>query len=317
MLSRKNVKLMSQKQQPRKQRFGIRKLSIGVVSVLLGLLFIGGGQGALADDLAAASNAASTVSNLTTVESTSTAASTTASDQTVAASSASNDSSVASTVPAASTTDSVVSTPSSTNDVPTSQAVPSQQPTAPVVSDTPASTPVISDQPADSAVPDSQLPAVSAAPSVDSGASINSAAKEEVTENDTAAAVTPPAAAQPGNKEASQSGVQTVDKIHTDQILKDKYGIDVNHLDAKSVLLLASLFHIFANEANLGADMNGNVAVGILNSNVDFGTRGESINLTKGDIYYIQQLNAALQSGSFRNENFNHVIFGQDVNIEI
>lgn len=134
--------------------------------------------------------------------------------------------------------------------------------------------------------------------------------------------VTPDAADQVidsdnNNVDNQQGKVQTVDKIHFDQILKDKYQIDVNHLDAKSVLMLASLFHIFANEAQLSADVNGNIAVGILNSNVDFGTRGDSVHLTQGDIYYIQQLNTGLQSGSFRNELFNHVVFGQDVNVEI
>ncbi|MFR0771126.1 MAG: hypothetical protein ACLSH6_02420, partial [Limosilactobacillus pontis] len=67
----------------------------------------------------------------------------------------------------------------------------------------------------------------------------------------------------------------------------------------------------------MGADVNGNIAVGILNSNVDFGTRGDSVHLTQGDIYYIQQLNTGLQNGSFRNEHFNHVVFGQNVNVEI
>ena len=134
--------------------------------------------------------------------------------------------------------------------------------------------------------------------------------------------VTPDAADQVidsdnNNVDNQQGKVQTVDKIHFDQILKDKYQIDVNHLDAKSALMLASLFHIFANEAQLSADVNGNIAVGILNSNVDFGTRGDSVHLTQGDIYYIQQLNTGLQSGSFRNELFNHVVFGQDVNVEI
>ncbi|MFR0771128.1 MAG: YSIRK-type signal peptide-containing protein [Limosilactobacillus pontis] len=38
------------KNNSRKQQFGIRKLSIGVVSVLLGLLFIGGGNQVAADD---------------------------------------------------------------------------------------------------------------------------------------------------------------------------------------------------------------------------------------------------------------------------
>lgn len=41
MLSKKNIQMMIRKGQPQKQRFGLRKLSIGVASVLLGLTFIG------------------------------------------------------------------------------------------------------------------------------------------------------------------------------------------------------------------------------------------------------------------------------------
>lgn len=108
----------------------------------------------------------------------------------------------------------------------------------------------------------------------------------------------------------------TVGSIYDDPLLKE-YGIDINHLDAKSTLLLASIFHIFANSANLGTDVNGNIAVGVLGGNIDFGTRGDSIHLCQGDIYYIQKLLDSLNSGSFRNEAFNHVIFGENVNVEI
>ena len=41
MLSKKNIQMMIRKGQPQKQRFGLRKLSIGVASVLLGLTFLG------------------------------------------------------------------------------------------------------------------------------------------------------------------------------------------------------------------------------------------------------------------------------------
>lgn len=37
MFSRKNTQMMVQKNRPMKQSFGLRKLSIGVASVLLGL----------------------------------------------------------------------------------------------------------------------------------------------------------------------------------------------------------------------------------------------------------------------------------------
>ena len=51
MLSKKNVQMMNQKGQPIKQRFGLRKLTIGVASVLLGLTFMGASS-ASADEVA-------------------------------------------------------------------------------------------------------------------------------------------------------------------------------------------------------------------------------------------------------------------------
>ncbi|MDD6431552.1 MAG: choice-of-anchor A family protein [Lactobacillaceae bacterium] len=319
MLSKKNAKLMIQKQQPRKQRFGIRKLSIGVVSVLLGLLFIGGGHSASADDQVGTDATVVTGTVSSAPASAQPVASAVLPTSAEAASVSSADTVADTNVTTSSAANSVVADTPSLSAPVTSQVVSSQQPATPVTSDAVVgSDPVASDQPVDSVVPDSQVPVVSDTPTIDSGSGESTAPGEGLPgTGDTGEVVTPPAIDQPGETEAPKDGVQTVDKIHTDQILKDKYGIDVNHLDAKSVLLLASLFHIFANEANLGADVNGNIAVGILNSNVDFGTRGDSINLTKGDIYYIQQLNTGLQSGSFRNELFNHVIFGKDVNVEI
>ncbi|MCD5492362.1 mucin-binding protein [Lactobacillus delbrueckii] len=77
------------------------------------------------------------------------------------------------------------------------------------------------------------------------------------------------------------------------------------------------MFHIFANQASLSADTNGNLAVKILNGSNDFGTRGDSYNLSSGDIYYIQQLDKNLQSNAFRNKTFNHVVLGKDVNVSI
>jgi choice-of-anchor A domain-containing protein/LPXTG-motif cell wall-anchored protein len=116
---------------------------------------------------------------------------------------------------------------------------------------------------------------------------------------------------------AQTDSIQTAaTSIDTDNYLKS-LGIDVKSLNTNSVLKLASLFHIFANQANFGADVNGNVAIGVLKSTVDFGTRNESDNLTSGDIYYIQELGTALESSSFRNTSFNHVVLGKDVNVSI
>ena len=114
----------------------------------------------------------------------------------------------------------------------------------------------------------------------------------------------------------SSNSVQPATSISDDTYLKN-LGIDINDLNTNSVLKLASLFHIFANQASLSADTNGNLAVKILNGSNDFGTRGDSYNLTSGDIYYIQQLTKNLQSNAFRNKTFNHVVLGKDVNVSI
>ncbi|MCD5436422.1 LPXTG cell wall anchor domain-containing protein [Lactobacillus delbrueckii subsp. lactis] len=118
------------------------------------------------------------------------------------------------------------------------------------------------------------------------------------------------------NVALSSNSVQPATSISDDTYLK-KLGIDINDLNTNSVLKLASLFHIFANQASLSADTNGNLAVKILNGSNDFGTRGDSYNLSSGDIYYIQQLDKNLQSNAFRNKTFNHVVLGKDVNVSI
>lgn len=276
------------------------------MSVLLGLLFIGGSNQAAADDQRPVATVdASVVSSGTSISDQVTASSASAlnpisSETTMVTSSASTAAPVSTSSSAASS----VSTSPVLSSQPASQVVASQQPVQPVVNDASASS-----QPVNPAVVETPQPVVSDVPVSDA-----SAVESTVTNVDGVnAEKTPSPSDQPSNVPTPQDVVQTVDKIHFDQVLKDKYNIDVNHLDAKSVLMLASLFHIFANEANLGADVNGNIAVGILNSNVDFGTRGDSVHLTQGDIYYIQQLNTGLQNGSFRNEHFNHVVFGQDV----
>ncbi|WP_367369279.1 KxYKxGKxW signal peptide domain-containing protein [Pediococcus ethanolidurans] len=118
------------------------------------------------------------------------------------------------------------------------------------------------------------------------------------------------------NLALSSDSVQPATSISDDTYLKN-LGIDINNLNTNSVLKLASLFHIFANKASLSADTNGNLAVKILNGSNDFGTRGDSYNLTSGDIYYIQQLAKNLQSNAFRNKTFNHVVLGKDVSVSI
>lgn len=271
MLSRKNAQLMIKKFQPTRQRFGLKKLTIGVASVLLGLTFINGTASANENQTIIAGQEESAVAAVTSTEQ--------GSSTTVALTTPASDSNIASTVNdvAESTVASINSTADVTAEISTS--------TSPINS---------ADIETTSSVSSVAFPAVS-----------------ESTENNVVASNAATEQTAPTN-----NSIGTVDIIHNDPLLKD-YGIDINYLDAKSTLLLASLFHIFANNANLGADVNGNIAVSTLGGSIDFGTRGDSINLVNGDIYYIQNLTDALNSGSFRNKEFNHVIFGNDIDVQI
>lgn len=104
--------------------------------------------------------------------------------------------------------------------------------------------------------------------------------------------------------------------ITTDEDLK-KFEADFNaeKLNQSHHLGIAGAFHLFGEEVILNADTNGNIAAGNLTANVDFGTRGESNNHTKGDIYYIESADKIPENG-FRNEH-NYVVFGDGVNVEI
>ncbi|GAX03643.1 surface protein [Secundilactobacillus pentosiphilus] len=115
-------------------------------------------------------------------------------------------------------------------------------------------------------------------------------------------------------KTSQPTQTNTSNEINHDDYLKN-LGVDVDKLNSNSVLKIASLFHIFAKQASLNADTNGNLAVEILKNANDFGTRGTSDNLTEGDIDYIQQLESNLISNAFRNPTFNHVVLGKGVQV--
>ncbi|GEN92592.1 hypothetical protein WSO01_02040 [Weissella soli] len=55
----------------------------------------------------------------------------------------------------------------------------------------------------------------------------------------------------------TSNGIQPATPISDDNLLK-KLGINIDYLTANNVLKLAFLFHIFANQARLSADTNGN-----------------------------------------------------------
>ena len=80
----------------------------------------------------------------------------------------------------------------------------------------------------------------------------------------------------------------------------------------------ASRFHIFANEATLNAHTNGNIAVGTLNGNVNFGTNVHEGHVNT-DVSYVQNINTMANS-SFVNQSetrTNKVIFGENNDVDV
>lgn len=77
-------------------------------------------------------------------------------------------------------------------------------------------------------------------------------------------------------------------------------------------LSYASKFHIFANEATLGAHVNGNVAVGTLYGNVNFGTNITELKGLDKDISYVENVEKMANSSfvSANDDRTNKVIFG-------
>ena len=66
MLSKNNVKMLTEKNVNKRQRFGLRKLTVGVASVLLGTTFFMGTQVAQADTSASSSTEEQPVSQQVT-----------------------------------------------------------------------------------------------------------------------------------------------------------------------------------------------------------------------------------------------------------
>lgn len=79
-----------------------------------------------------------------------------------------------------------------------------------------------------------------------------------------------------------------------------------------NLLSRAESFHIFVNEVQIGADVNGNIATRHYISGNEFGTRNEShnykLNGQNGDVYYIESFDR-LGANVFRNSN-SYIIFG-------
>ena len=105
------------------------------------------------------------------------------------------------------------------------------------------------------------------------------------------------------------------------QSAPDSIFYDTNHfpnisdISSRNPLGIASLFSIFSKNANLGADVNGNVATQTLsNSNRDFGTNTNNMNNSDIDLSYIQNLSGAINDRAFRSEK-SAAIFGRSVKL--
>ncbi|MGN1283032.1 MAG: KxYKxGKxW signal peptide domain-containing protein [Limosilactobacillus sp.] len=120
-------------------------------------------------------------------------------------------------------------------------------------------------------------------------------------QSSTATVASSAAPAANGNAQATVS-----ESANSSSPLKDQ--LDNNLLSE------AERFHIFANEVQIGADVNGNIATRHYLSGNEFGTRNESHNYKldgqTGDVYYIESFDQ-LGANAFRNSN-SHVVFGND-----
>ncbi|ETY73209.1 cell surface protein [Lactiplantibacillus fabifermentans T30PCM01] len=104
----------------------------------------------------------------------------------------------------------------------------------------------------------------------------------------------------------------------TNAAVQDGGTVTDDYPDLHNLLGVSSQFHIFAREAELNAHTNGNIAVGNLSGNVNFGTNIIEELLDK-DISYIQNINNIASSSfvSAGDTRVNKVIFGQNVEIDV
>lgn len=112
---------------------------------------------------------------------------------------------------------------------------------------------------------------------------------------------------------------KTTDSAKADNsAVKDGGNVEDDYADLHNILGVSSQFHIFAREAELNAHTNGNIAVGMLSGNVNFGTNIIEELLDK-DISYIQNIDKIANSSfvSAGDTRVNKVIFGQNVDIDV
>ncbi|MHC3377926.1 collagen-binding domain-containing protein [Ligilactobacillus equi] len=112
-------------------------------------------------------------------------------------------------------------------------------------------------------------------------------------------------------EEVKSQVVSDTQTFNTEERVSENKEVTLTEIDAakqdftektqQNILQEAGAFHIFSNQTTLTADTNGNIATKDLEAKVDFGTRGDSPNVTTNDYYYIQKISSLTSSASFRN----------------
>ncbi|RRK09328.1 choice-of-anchor A family protein, partial [Lactiplantibacillus garii] len=122
-----------------------------------------------------------------------------------------------------------------------------------------------------------------------------------------------------GSASDTNTGASTTSATKTENsAVSDGGTVEEDYPDLHNMLGVSSQFHIFAREAELNAHTNGNIAVGTLSGNVNFGTNIIEELLDK-DISYIQNINKIASSSfvSAGDTRSNKVIFGENVDIDV
>lgn len=122
------------------------------------------------------------------------------------------------------------------------------------------------------------------------------------------------------NQQISPASAVAASTRVTNDAVQDGGHVSADFPDAEinNILGYSSYFHIFANEATLNAHTNGNVAVGMLHGNVNFGTNIIEALLDK-DISYIQDMDNMANSSFVNKQDTrdNKVIFGEDLVVDV
>ncbi|MFD1419817.1 collagen-binding domain-containing protein [Lactiplantibacillus songbeiensis] len=115
-----------------------------------------------------------------------------------------------------------------------------------------------------------------------------------------------------------KSSLNTNATVKANDAVQDGGNVYDDYPDLNNILGISSQFHIFAREAELNAHTNGNVAVGNLIGNVNFGTNIIEELLDK-DISYIQNISNIAGSSFVSNgaTRSNKVIFGDGIEVDV